>query len=70
MITNRPYTSVFIEEGGWTRYKQTSRVNSENLANKHSKKLGTLICSARVDRPDRGLSGLLNLVLNKWRAPI
>jgi hypothetical protein len=36
--------------GGWTCYKQTPRVNSENLANKHSKKLGTLICSARVDR--------------------
>jgi hypothetical protein len=34
--------------GGWTRYKQTPRANSENLANKHSKKLGTLICSARV----------------------
>jgi hypothetical protein len=21
MITNRPYTSLFIEEGGWTLYK-------------------------------------------------
>jgi hypothetical protein len=66
MITNRSYTSVFIEEGGWTRYKQTPRVNSENLANKHSKKLGTLICSARAqtvrptgaDRLDRGPSSL------------
>jgi hypothetical protein len=76
MIPNRPYTSVFIEEGGWTRYKQTPRVNSENLANKHSKKLGTLICSARTrtvrptgaDRPDRPASGPdcshLNLVPN------
>jgi hypothetical protein len=65
MITNRPYTSLFIEEGGWTLYKQTSRANSENLANKHSKKLGTLICSMHArtvrptgaDRPDRGPSG-------------
>jgi hypothetical protein len=53
MITNWSYTSLFIEEGGWTLYKQTSRANSENLANKHSKKLGTLICSAhaRTVRP-------------------
>jgi hypothetical protein len=53
MITNRSYTSLFIEEGVWTLYKQTSRANSENLANKHSKKLGTLICSAhaRTVRP-------------------
>jgi hypothetical protein len=65
IITNRSYTSVFIEEGGWTHYKQTPRANSENLANKHSKKLGTLICSARVrtvrtrgaDCSDRGPSG-------------
>jgi hypothetical protein len=68
MITNRTYSSVFIEEGGWTRYKQTPRANFVNLANKHSKKLGTLIGSARADRPNqrRGPSGLsgLNLVLN------
>jgi hypothetical protein len=43
MIFNRAYSSVFIEEGGWTRYKQISRVNSANLANNNSKKLGTLI---------------------------
>jgi hypothetical protein len=48
MITNQPYSSVFIEEGGWTRYKQTLRANSENLANKYSKKLETLIDSARA----------------------
>jgi hypothetical protein len=66
IITNRLYTSLFIEEGGWTLYKQTSRANSENLGNKHNKKLGTLNCSAHertvrptgVDRPDRGPSGL------------
>jgi hypothetical protein len=42
------------------------RAYPEILANKHSKKLGTLICSALVrtvqptgaDRPDRGPSGL------------
>jgi hypothetical protein len=43
--------------GGWTRYKQTHRANSVNLANNHSKKLETLIGSARArtvriaDRP-------------------
>jgi hypothetical protein len=60
MITNRSYTSLFIEEGGWTLYKQTSRANSENLANKQSKKLGTLICSAHartVRTADRPASG-------------
>jgi hypothetical protein len=79
MITNRPYTSVFIEEGGWTLYKLISRANSANLANNRSTKLGTLICSAHArtvrptgaDRLDRGPSGLragsysgLNLVPN------
>jgi hypothetical protein len=55
MITNRTYFSVFIEEGGWTHYKQTPRANSVNLINKHSKKLETLICStrARTVRPTR-----------------
>jgi hypothetical protein len=59
MITNRSYTSVFIEEGGWTRYKQTPRANTANFVNKHDKKLGTLICSARADHLAhmRGLSG-------------
>jgi hypothetical protein len=78
MIANRSYSSVFIEEGGWTRYKQTPRANSVNLANKHSKKLGTLIGSARADCPDHwhGPSGLrtvrrlilvLNTIpLNRW----
>jgi hypothetical protein len=51
IIKNRSYSYVFIEEGGWTRYKQTPRDNSVNFVNKHSKKLGTLICSARADRP-------------------
>jgi hypothetical protein len=55
MILNRSYTSVFIEEGGWTRYKQTPRANPANFVNKHGKKLGTLICSARADRPAPGL---------------
>jgi hypothetical protein len=79
MITNRSYTSVFIEEGGWTLYKLISRANSANLANNRSTKLGTLICSAHArtvrptgaDCPDRGPSGLrggpsarLNSVLN------
>jgi hypothetical protein len=66
MITNRSYTSVFIEEGGWTLYKLISRANFANLANKHSKKLGTLICSVHAqtvrtrdtDRLDHGPSGL------------
>jgi hypothetical protein len=26
MITNRPYTSLFIEEGGWTLYKLISEL--------------------------------------------
>jgi hypothetical protein len=51
---------LYIYRGGWTRYKQTPRANSENLTNKHSKKLGIIICSTRawtvrptgVDRPD------------------
>jgi hypothetical protein len=59
MITNRSYTSVFIEEGGWTLYKLISRANFANLANNRSTKLGTLIYSAHartvrttsVDRP-------------------
>jgi hypothetical protein len=61
---NRLYSSVFIE-GGWTRYKQISRVNFANLANNNSKKLGTLIGSAHAravrttsaDRLDRGPFG-------------
>jgi hypothetical protein len=43
--------------GGGTCYKQTPRANPMNFVNKHGKKLGTLICSARADRPDRGPSG-------------
>jgi hypothetical protein len=62
MITNQPYTSVFIEEGGWTLYKLISQTNSTNLANNRSTKLGTLICSAHAwtvrptgaDRPAPG----------------
>jgi hypothetical protein len=38
----------FYREGGWTRYKQTFRANSVNFANKHNKKLGTLICSTHA----------------------
>jgi hypothetical protein len=26
LITNRPYTSLFIEEGGWTLYKLISEL--------------------------------------------
>jgi hypothetical protein len=53
MITNRSYTSLFIEEGGWTLYTTDFRANSTNLANNHSTKLGTLICPAhaRTVRP-------------------
>jgi hypothetical protein len=48
--------------GGWTLYKLISRANSANLANNHSIKLGTLICSAHArtvrttsaDRPTPG----------------
>jgi hypothetical protein len=52
-MINRSYTSLFIEEGGWTLYKLISRANSANLANNRSTKLGTLICSAhaRTVRP-------------------
>jgi hypothetical protein len=54
----------FYIGGGWTRYKQTPQANSVNFVNKHSKKLGTLICSTRArtvrpigaDRLDRGPS--------------
>jgi hypothetical protein len=61
MMINRPYSSIFIE-GGWTRYKLISRANPANLANNCSKKLETLIGSARerivrttsADRPDPG----------------
>jgi hypothetical protein len=48
MITNRSYTSIFIEEGDWTLYKLISRANSANLANNRSTKLRTLICSAHA----------------------
>jgi hypothetical protein len=66
MITNRPYTSLFIEEGGWTLYKLIFRVNSANLANNRSTKLGTLICSAhaRTVRPQGRTVRALKLVLN------
>jgi hypothetical protein len=52
MITNRSYTSVFIEEG-LDLYKLIVRANSVNLANNRSTKLGTLICyaHARTVRP-------------------
>jgi hypothetical protein len=26
IVTNRPYTSLFIEEGGWTLYKLISEL--------------------------------------------
>jgi hypothetical protein len=48
MITNRPYTSLFIEEGGWTLYTTEFRANSANLANNRSTKLETLIYSAHA----------------------
>jgi hypothetical protein len=59
---NRSYSSIFIEDGGWTRYKLISQVNLANLANNRSKKLETLIGSARArtvrttsaDRPALG----------------
>jgi hypothetical protein len=38
----------FYKGGGLARYKQTPRANFVNLANKHSKKLGTLIGSTRA----------------------
>jgi hypothetical protein len=46
--TNRPYTSLFIEEGGWTLFTTDFRANSVNLANNRSTKLEILICSAHV----------------------
>jgi hypothetical protein len=51
MVFNRSYSSVFIEEGGWTRYKHIFRANSVNLANNYSKKLRILTGSARANRP-------------------
>jgi hypothetical protein len=64
-MINRLYSSIFIEEGGWTRYKPISRVNSANLANNRSKKLGTLtnhvhartVRTTSANRPDREPSG-------------
>jgi hypothetical protein len=50
-MINRPYSFIFIEEWDWTRYKPISHANPANLANNRSKKLGTLIGSARADRP-------------------
>jgi hypothetical protein len=66
LIINRSYTSLFIEEEGWTLYTTEFRANSANLANNRSTKLGTLIYSAHAravwpmgaDYPDRGLSSL------------
>jgi hypothetical protein len=68
MITNRSYTSLFIEEGGWTLYKLISRANSTNLANNRSTKLGTLICSvhARTVRPTGADHPQLILELNRY----
>jgi hypothetical protein len=53
IITNRSYTSLFIEEGGWTLYTTEFRANFANLANNRSTKLGTLIyyAHARTVRP-------------------
>ena len=48
LMINRTYSSIFIEEGGWTRYKLISWANLVNLANNCSKKLGTLIGSTRA----------------------
>jgi hypothetical protein len=66
MITNQPYTSLFIEEGGWTLYKLNSQANSANLANNCSTKIETLICSAnaRIVRPQGRTVRTLILVLN------
>jgi hypothetical protein len=46
--------------GGLDPLHKRFRANSANLANNRSTKLGTLICSARADRPAhrRGPSGL------------
>jgi hypothetical protein len=66
MMINRPYTSLFIEEGDWTLYKLISELIPRFSATNIAKKLGTLICSALTrtvrpigaDRPDPGPSGL------------
>jgi hypothetical protein len=52
--------------GGWTLYTTGFRVNSANLANKHSTKLGTLNYSAhaRTVRPQGRTVRPLNMVLN------
>jgi hypothetical protein len=76
MITNRPYTSLFIEEG-LNPLQTNFRVMSANLTNNRSTKLETLNCSAHArtvrptgaDHPDRGPSDrtvlTLILVLNR-----
>jgi hypothetical protein len=59
MITNRPYTSLFIE-GGLDPLQTNFRAFPAILANNRSTKLGTLICSAHArtvrtaDRPAAG----------------
>jgi hypothetical protein len=69
-MLNRSYSSVFIEEGGWTRYKQISWANSANLANNYSKKLGTLTGSARARtvRPSQFGAQQEPLRLRTWKA--
>jgi hypothetical protein len=64
MITKLAIYICIYRGGGWTLYKLISRVNSANLANNRSAKLGTLIYSAHVrtvrpigaDRPAAHLS--------------
>jgi hypothetical protein len=63
-MINRPYSSVFIEEGGWIRYKQIFRVNFANLANNYSKKLETLTVSARGRTLEAGPSARSFLLSN------
>jgi hypothetical protein len=65
MITNRPYTSLFIEEGGWTLYTTDFRANSANIANNRSTKLETPICSvyARTLRADPQSRTVRTLIL-------
>jgi hypothetical protein len=53
-----------IYRGDWTFYKLISRANSANLANNHSTKLGTLICSAHARTVRTADRPILILVLN------
>jgi hypothetical protein len=52
--------------GDWTPYKLISQANSANLANNHSTKLGTLICSAHTRTVRRSQFGAQHMPSAFW----